>query len=125
MRKLAMISLLACGAPWVAASAAEAHQIDPRRIASCQLAAENMRERVRPESADYARYGGDATYWSAQVERFVPDASQRVSLIEEGRRVLDQALAQREYMAGMLMVAQVLDQCNAGRSVIEGAVPNG
>lgn len=99
--------------------------IDPRRIASCQLAAENMRQRVRPETDAYARYDAEVVYWSAHVERFVPDADDRASLLSEGRTMLNQSAQQQGYMAGMVMVAQVLEQCNANRSVIEGATPNG
>lgn len=104
---------------------ANAQQIDPRRIASCQLAAENMRDRVRQETADFVRYNDDASYWIGQVERFVPDEAPRRTLLTEGQGELRQALQGQGYMAGMMMVSQVLQQCNSNRSVIESATPNG
>ena len=107
------------------ATVASAQGIDPRRVASCQLAAENMRDRVRPETDDHARYDHDATYWSAALQRFVPDETAREAMLAEGRGVLTQALGQQDYMAGMVMVSGVLSQCNAGRAQVEAATPNG
>ena len=107
------------------ATPAYAQAIDPRRIASCQLAAENLRGRSQPNTPDYTRYGGDATYWAGQVQRFVPGVAQREALLAEGHVALDQALSQQGLLAALLMLGQVLDQCNANKSVIEGATPNG
>jgi hypothetical protein len=109
----------------VAVAPAHAQSIDPRRIASCELAAESLQERVRPETESYVRYDSDAHYWSAMVERFVPDQTQREALLAEGRGQLNQALAQQDYLAAMTMVGGVLSQCNAGRAQLEAAAPHG
>jgi hypothetical protein len=107
------------------AAPAYAQQINPQRVASCQIAAENLRERVQPETEAYAGYNAQAQYWAGKVAFFVPDAAQREALLVEGRSALSNALAQQSSLAGMTMVSNVLTQCEAGRSEIEAIAPNG
>jgi hypothetical protein len=109
----------------LAGQSVEAQGIDPRRVASCQLAAENMRNRVRPETEGFARYDAQVLYWSSQVAQLVPDAAGREALLTEGRSQLSAALAQRGYMEGMVMVSEVLAQCEAGREQIDAMTPDG
>lgn len=108
-----------------AAGSASAQQIDPRRVASCYLAAENLRDRGRPDASDYAQLDEQTSYWRDKVAVFVPNDAERASLVAGGRVQLDQALSQQGYMAGMMMVGSVLSQCNARRDVIERAAPHG
>jgi hypothetical protein len=117
----------AIAAAFLAAGAVLAHAqpINPQRVASCQLAAEHLRERVRPETEAYAGYNAQAEYWAGKVAMFVPDAAEREAMLTEGRGALNNALAQQSSMAGMSMVAGVLSQCEAGRSEIEAVAPNG
>jgi hypothetical protein len=107
------------------AASAYAQQINPQRVASCQIAVENLRERVQPETEAHAGYDAQAEYWAGKVAFFVPDAAQREALLVEGRGALSNALAQQSSLAGMTMVANVLTQCEAGRSEIEAIAPNG
>jgi hypothetical protein len=107
------------------AASAYAQQINPQRVASCQLAAENLRDRVQPETEAHAGYNAQAEYWAGKVAFFVPDAAQREALLVEGRSALSNALAQQSSLAGMTMVSNVLTQCEAGRSEIEAVAPNG
>jgi hypothetical protein len=107
------------------AASAYAQQINPQRVASCQIAAENLRERVQPETEAHAGYNAQAEYWAGKVAFFVPDAAQREALLVEGRSALSNALAQQSSLAGMTMVSNVLTQCEAGRSEIEAVAPNG
>ena len=106
-------------------ASAHAQQINPQRVASCQLAAENLRERAQPETEAHAGYNAQAEYWASKVAFFVPDAAQREALLVEGRTALSNALAQQSSLAGMTMVSNVLTQCEAGRSEIEAIAPNG
>lgn len=121
MRSSVLVTLLLSGG----LAQAHAQPVDPKRIASCQLAAENMRDRVRPETEDYARYNADATFWAAKLAEHVPDENSRTDIVTEGRGLLRQALQQQGYMAGMMMVARVLSQCNAAKGELEAARPNG
>lgn len=107
------------------AEPAYAQAINPQRVASCQIAAEHLRERVQPETEAYRGYTGQIEYWSGKVAVFVPDAAQRETLLSEGRVALNNALAQQSSLAGMTMVSNVLTQCEAGRSEIEAVAPNG
>ena len=107
------------------AASAHAQQINPQRVASCQIAAEHLRERVQPGTEAHADYNGQAEYWAGKVAVFVTDAAQREALLVEGRSALSSALAQQSSMAGMTMVSNVLAQCEAGRSEIEAVAPNG
>jgi hypothetical protein len=109
----------------IGAVSADAQQINPQRVASCQLAAERMRESVRPETEAYATYNAQAEYWAGKVALFVPDAAEREALLNGGRSSLNNALAQQSSMAGMMMVGNVLSDCEAGRSEIEAVAPNG
>jgi hypothetical protein len=118
-------SLLALAFAASFASTAHAQQINPQRVASCQLAAEHLRDQVRPETEDYARLNGQAEYWAGKVAFFVPAAAERETLLSEGRTALGSALSQQSSLAGMTMVSNVLAQCEAGRSEIEAVAPNG
>ncbi len=122
-RALALLILAAAIAGCAVVGPPQAAQtvggMDPRRVGSCVIAAENMSGRVRPETEDYAKYVAAKVYYADHLALMVPGEAQRTALLTEGRGVLHQALARQDSFGGMMMVSGVLTQCEGDRQRLE------
>jgi len=106
---------------FLCAAPAGAQQPQHEVVASCYLAAENMRDRVRVDAEDYPNLHEQTEFWRSELVRHVPDAEGREESLRRGRATLAYYLGQQSYMAGMIMVSNVLTQCRADRERLQDA----